>query len=288
MVAINYLRPFCDWLSISFAASRSPLTDVLAVLNRLGVVEECPKGRDKTLYDISNVGTLFVTHDDRYHNFSFSGGVLSSLRRLPEFRDLIIALASSPHNITRFDATMDVPVPTPIIIKNFRKSFPDGSVEVCGHKRQIQLVSNFLGDASTGTVYFQNKSYQGNVKLRVYDKQREVLDKLNVEIAATTRYELSIGRGASLRDFQDPTSIFWHYMPETVLKRPSDVLCEPWSPAERVDYDDKIESHTTDYETLRYLIENSVSLRHLVDRCLSVQGGDALLLREVQKALCAR
>jgi len=287
MISINYLKPFCDWLSISFAASRSPLTDILATLNALSVVNERPKGRGKTLYDVPDVGTLFVTHDDRYHNFSFSGGLLSALRRLPEFRDVILALASSPHNITRFDATMDIPVPTPIVVKNFRKSFPDGSVEICGHKRHMQFVSDFVGDSSTGTVYFQNKSYQGNVKLRVYDKQREVLDKLGIDISPTTRYELSIGRGASLRDFQDPTSIFWHYMPETVLKRPPDVLCKPWSPAERVDYDEKIEPLTTDYETLRYLIENSVSLRHLVDRCLSVRGGDALLLREVKKALGA-
>lgn len=288
MVLIKHFEVFADWLSISYAASQSPISEILSFLGQLTTVDELPKGKDKTLYQVSDAGTMFVTHKDSYHNFSFSGGLLAALRRLPDYRDFILALASRPHNITRLDAAFDVPVDMPLVLKNIRKVYSSGYAEICDHHRKIQYHLSDRDGVTTGTVYFQNRTYQGNVKLRVYDKKEEVFDKHGEDIPPTTRYELSIGRGASLADFQNPTSIFWHYMPEDLLRPPSDVLIKPWSPTERVAYDDVDENHTTDYETLRFLIQNSASLRSLVDRCLSVNGGAELLVREVQSAVSSK
>lgn len=285
MVNIDYFKVFSDWLSISHGASTTPLTEVLAYLDSLGLVTEIPKGRDLTLYDVSDHGTLFVTQKDHYCNMSFSGGLLSGLRRQPEYRDFVLALGSSPYNITRLDAALDVPIPTPRVIQNIEAGYPSGYADLVGHSRKLQYILSNVSGVRTGTVYFQDKRYQGNVKLRIYDKQNEVSEKLGSNIPPTTRYELSIGRGASLSDFQDPTSMFWHYMPEKLLKRPPELLTKKWSPVERVSYDAPTESLKTDYETLRYLIQHSVSLRHLVDKCLTVNGGDRLLLREVETAL---
>lgn len=231
------------------------------------------------------LGLCGVTHRENYHNFSFSGGLLAALRRLAEHRDFVIALASSPHNITRLDVALDVPIAGHIVLDNISKLYPNGRAELCGHERKLQYVLSKEQRHPTGTVYFQDRNYGGNVFLRVYDKAYEVYCREQYLMSPTTRYEFSIKRGASLADYQNPTSIFWHYMPEKLLKAPDGVVIAPWSPVERVEYDKPVDSLTTDYETLRFLIQNSVALRDLVSRCQSVNGGGELLLREVRSAL---
>jgi len=285
MSSTNYYRVFADWLSISYAASCSPYSEILALLSELHDYTERPKGKDKTLYEFPNIGTLFVTHTDSFHNFSFSGGLLKSLKDFNMFRSFLITLGSHPHNITRLDAALDVPIAGHIIMGNIKRAYPSGYAEICGTKRKIQYITSHIDGVQTGTTYFQSKGYSGYVFLRVYDKADEAFVKSGVELPPTTRYELTAKRGASLRDLENPMSLFWHYMPDKVLKCPPHLQIPAWSPAERVEYDDIEESSPTDIETLRYLVENSSALQQLVKQAQSINGGDFILLRAVETAL---
>lgn len=285
MENINHGTVFSDWLAISYAASSSPVSQVLGFLEGITSVHEKPSGRNKTIYRVSDVGTLKVTHEDHYHNLSFSGGVLAALRRLPLHRDFLISIMGPPSNVTRLDVSIDLPVPGHTVLAGIDKRHPDGVIEVAGHPRQLQFITDAISGTPTGTVYCQHKGYSGYVFIRVYDKAKEVLDRTGEKIPPTTRYEITVKKGASLRDYTNPESLFWHYMPETILAKPKGKIIAPWSPTERVDYDSKSMSNITDYEALRSLIQTSFSTSSIVDTAKSINGGPELVIREIKQML---
>ncbi|MEE4248711.1 MAG: hypothetical protein V2I33_25310, partial [Kangiellaceae bacterium] len=142
----------------------------------------------------------------------------------------------------------------------------------------------------TGTVYFQTRTYGGYVKLKVYDKIHQLLDenpqlKSFLEGKKHTRYEFTISKGASLDDYARPDSVFWHYMPCDVLKRPESLSVAPWKPSERIEYDDVSVNPVTDYQRLKFLLEDSSVLRMLVEQVSSVNGGASLLHRTIDSLL---
>ena len=284
MANIEYGKVFSDWLSLSYSASNSPVTEILSFLDSVSAIEEVPQGSSRTLYKVSDFGTLLVRHDDCYQNFSFTGGVLAALRRLPNYRDFVLALGSYPSNVTRLDAALDLPISANTVIRNIDRQHPSRQVEVAGHKRSLQFITDSLGEEATGTVYLQNRRYSGYIKIRVYDKTKEMLDK-GIEIPPTTRYEIEVHKGASLKDFCEPLSVFWHYMPSSILSKPKSSLIPSWEPTERIKYDDKPISHTTDYEQLRRLIQSSFALKSLATKSAQTNGGSRLLLRELEALL---
>lgn len=290
MTDINYFTPFSDWLSISYSSQNSPYTSILAFLNKINLeTKEISKGSEKTLYQCSSGGSLFVTHKLEYHNFSFSGALLQVIRDNEALRDFLLLLGASPYNITRLDVAYDLPLEGSLAIDNIEKAYPTGRAYICSHPRTLQYVLgyNYTGKVKTGTVYFQNSKYKGNVKLRAYDKTKEVLDRTDYLIPPTFRYEFTICRGASLRDFSDPTCVFWHYMPENLLKRPTGDLIDTWKPIDRIEYDKVAKQSPTDFETLRYLIQNSIALRNLIEQASLVNGGASLLHREIDSTVSA-
>lgn len=282
------LKAFPDWLSISYPASVSPLNEVLDIFGQVDDYITTPKGKDKTLYRFPR-GTILVTHTDTFHNFSISGGVLESVRNTILNSELITMLRSRPYNITRLDVAVDIPTPGYLTLSTLRNNHPEGTCSIAGFSRRITYVTGidpFNPTRETGTAYFQSKSYRGYVKLRVYDKVNELYAS-NPEPAlrsylskkSLTRYEFSVCKGASLDDFARPDNVFWHYMPESILKRPESVSVSPWSPSERTAYDSSENLPVTDYERLRAILEQSVSLRLLVQNASRVNGGVSLLHR---------
>lgn len=288
--SLSSFKVFPDWLSISFPSSCSPLVEVLDLFGQTGDYETIPRGKDKTLYRWSS-GTLMLTHTDSYHNFSISGGLLDSVRNRVLNSELITLLRSRPHNITRLDVALDLPNPGYLTLANIRKNHPTGKCDIVGHSRNITYVVSqdpFNPGRETGTAYFQSKSYRGYVKLRVYDKVNELyatsedprsLKPVFLDGRFCTRYEFSICKGASLDDYARPDNVFWHYMPDSVLKRPQTLSVMPWSPCDRVGYDDAETLPQTDYERLRSILEHSVTLRLLVQNASKVNGGLSLLHR---------
>lgn len=283
-MAINYLKPFCDWLSISYPSSCSPHSDLISFLNQYVLFGYTDLGKGKESYKGLDGGSVFVTSKNGYCNVSISGSVLGKCREAGAVRDLISILALAPHNITRLDAAYDVPIAGHKIIKGIQSKYPDCYVELATRIRRLQYVLDQDRSGNfTGTAYFQNRSYKGTVKLRVYDKTHQMFHEFGESIPTTTRYELSVARGASLRDFSDPTSLFWHFLPESLLQKPEGVAS--WRATERINYDDYADSLSTDYEKLRFLIQNSPALLEIAKRANSVNGGSVLLEREIRAML---
>lgn len=280
----DYLKTFADWLSISYPTSLSPHMELLSLFSTISPMSYVGMGSGKELYKMESGSTCFVTSKESYCNISISGSLLSQVRGSNKMRDLIDILGSAPHNITRLDIAYDTPMPGEQVISNIQRSFHTGFARVAGRDRQMNYnLSQIAKNRHTGTVYFQNGKYSGTILLRVYDKAWEQLQKLSLSVPPTTRYELTVRRGASLRDFTHPDSIFWHFLPDGLLKRPS--VVSSWSATERVDYDSFDGSLTTDYERLRFLIQNSPALVQLVEKASSVNGGSMLLEREVRSLL---
>lgn len=283
-MAINYLKPFCDWLSISYPSSCSPHSELMSFLNQYVLFGYTDLGKGKESYKGLDGGSCFITSKNGYCNVSISGSVLQKCREAGALRDLISILGSAPHNITRLDAAYDVPIAGHKVIKGIQSKYPDCYVELATRLRRLQYVlDQDTAGNFTGTAYFQNRAYKGTVKLRVYDKTHQMFHEFGETIPTTTRYELSVARGASLRDFSDPASIFWHFLPEGLLQKPDGV--PSWCSTERINYDDYADSLTTDYEKLRFLIQNSPALIEIAKRANSVNGGSVLLEREVRAML---
>lgn len=283
-MSINYLKPFADWLSISYPASCSPHLEIISLLNDSNPMGYAEMGAGKELYKTEFGGSCFVTSKESYTNLSISGSMLSSSRDAGTFRELESLLGSAPHNITRLDVAYDTPMPGEQAISNIQRMYPTGYAKLAGRSRQMNYnLSQLDKGRQTGTVYFQTKSYKGTILLRAYDKAWEQLQAHGVTIPPTTRYEVTVNRGASLKDFSRPDAVFWHFLPEGLLKRPAGL--PDWSATERIDYDSHNGTRTTDYERLRFLIENSPALLQLVERAASVNGGSLLLEREIRAML---
>lgn len=280
-MSINYLTPFSDWLSISYPISCSPHSELISFLNQYVLFGYTDLGKGKESYKGLDGGVCFITSKNGYCNISISGSVIQKCRDAGAFRDFISILSLAPHNITRLDAAYDVPVSGHKVIKRIQATYPDCAVELANRRRRLQYVLDQDSDGNfTGTAYFQNSTYKGTVKLRVYDKTHQMFQVFGETIPTTTRYELSVARGASLRDFSDPTSVFWHFLPHGLLEKPSGIA--DWSAAERINYDDYADSLVTDYEKLRFLIQSSPALLDLVKKANTVNGGSTLLEREIR------
>lgn len=280
-MSTNYLKPFSDWLSISYPTTKSPHLEIISFFNQYAVFEYFELGGGKELYKSSS-GTIHMVSKDNFVNLSLSGSLLNLARKEGEMVSLQMLLSSGPYNITRLDIAYDAPMPGHLVLSNIRALYPTGYAKISSRERQLQYVTNQLETGKeTGTCYFQTKKYKGTLKLRVYDKAYEQLQEFNRSIPPTTRYELTIGRGASLKDFSNPENAFWHFIPSGLLRKPVNMYTCKWVAKERIDYDDYLDSKTTDYERLKFLIHNSPALLQLVRSASTTTGGRVLLEREI-------
>lgn len=283
-MTISYLKPFADWLSISYPTSLSPHLDIVSLFTTISPLDYTDLGGAKELYKSTSGGSLFITSKDSYVNLSISGLLLSQARDSEHYRTFLELLASAPYNITRLDVAYDTPLAGPLSIQRIRGIYPTGHAQVATRQRQLQYILNQLNDGTdTGTVYFQNNKYKGTIKLRVYDKAHQMIQEHSTAINPTTRYELSVCRGASLSDFENPASVFWHFLPSDLLDAPEGFTASKWTAAERINYDDYSKGQITDYERLKFLIENHPALLQIVRQSLNVPGGDLLLRRQIEK-----
>jgi hypothetical protein len=282
----EYLTPFPDWLSISYPTSMSPHLDLVTFVTRLSPLVFTDLGGSKHLYKATCGGSIFITSKDQYVNIAISGGVLKLCRESGLNNELQQILSSSPYNITRLDVAYDVPISGHIAISNIDTIYPLGWAVVASRARQLQyILTQQCEKHRTGTVYFQNTKYKGTIKLKVYDKTHEVFQKTGKDIPSTTRYELSIGRGASLKDFNSPSSVFWHFLPTELLKRPDQYKISSWKATERINYDEHSVFLKTDYERLKFLISNHPVLREIIVETRRVHGGDMLLKNQIADML---
>lgn len=277
-------KTFADWLSISYAASSRIELELMSLLNSLADYEYTQIGVDKHSYRSKEHGSVFITTKDTYVNISMSGGVLSNVRSSASYSTFLQILGSAPYNITRLDIAYDTPYAGYLTLNEIQKIYPKGIAKLAGRERSLQSVlSKNQNNISTGTTYFQNQKYKGTVKLRVYDKAHETFERCGILIPPKTRYELSVARGASLRDFECPDTLFFHFMPTKLLNAPKGL--EPWKAKDRINYDEESKITMVDYERLKFIVENHPVLNDIVSQSLSVHGGSDFLKRHISKLL---
>jgi len=280
----NYYVPFCDWLSISHSASDTPANEFLAFVQCISPLTTDVDQKYKEIYK-SAIGSICVNRSATSVSISISGGILSSIRESGKLNEMAQILGSTSYNITRLDAAIDIPLSGVYSISRVRRLYPKGLATLSGRPRNILYVLNPLHDKTdTGTVYFQNKSYKGHIFLRMYDKAFESLNR-SIAIPPTTRYELTIKRGGSLRDFINPTDLLFNYLPVELLSAPSTLTVKSWKPIERSKYDIPIESHITDYEQFKSILESHPGLNTIIEYACTVNGGSSLLTRYVEKCI---
>ena len=177
-------------------------------------------------------GTLKHFPQKAYHHFSFSGQYLDYLRQYREFDAHLWRLAEVPHKVTTLHIAYDVRESAEPHLKRILRLGRSGKAQLSRKAIPAKHIDFFdrynysNPELKTGTAYIGNK--MAEVRLAVYDKRNERIDKGANDPGPLTRYELRIKDvGATLRDVALPESLFWHYM-HRVLKPPGGV--SPWVP----------------------------------------------------------
>lgn len=289
-ISYQLSTPTADWLSISYPTSSSPLTDFISFFGEYTGITEVYSRPMESLYRVGE-GSLKIIHKDEFQSFSFSGDVLRSVRSTSGYPEFLRLLASAPYNISRLDIAYDLPVEGSLSINNIKSLYPDSKCTIAGFSRNMQFILSNADTShgqTTGTAYFQSKKYSGHIFLKVYDKTHEAASRLGLvghTLNPITRYELTVKRGASLKDLVNPSSCFWHFIPVELLRRPKEYNISSWSPTERVKYDESSSLGITDYAAFKHLVQNHQSLQQLVTKALSVNGGDVILKNELNRLL---
>jgi len=120
----------------------------------------------------------------------------------------------------------------------------------------------------------------------VYDKSFELLDKFNIVVPTTTRYEFSFtsAMGMTLKDASEPSPLFWVYGEGLLLKRDSSV--SEWvSGGEFIGWS-HIVSEKLPYQALMDSLDYSSDLKTwlVLADTLGDKGRD-MLLRELTKRI---
>lgn len=262
---------FCDALTVTVPQDHYAelLPGLEAVLDR--VLCESP---EPGVYLCSSGGWVKTGSRSGVSWVQASGGVLGALRDVGAFSDYLWLFPSFPYRVTRLDATLDVvTTPSPVLVDLYNKGFA-GELSLTRKRIKPRSVecrfspAFYDESAHTGTVYLGKRSAE--VRLTVYDKRQEVYAKTRKDIGQMLlRYELRVTdkMGASLKDAQEPASMFWHFVSPDILAAPAGV--DVWQPYQDGGFD--IERRTVlPYERLKRRVEGSAEfprLFALADQC---------------------
>lgn len=206
--------PFCDWLTITVPDSDAyGLHDALQpLILEAGAVPQpwgyrFPEAR----------GSVAVRAQHQVTVWSFSGESVGVLRDSGLWVDVLAAIGSFPHRVTRLDVAYDTPDDAPEVLP---------AVEARGHAGDLHLSrkavppgrmrwQRSMGPCGrvSGTVYAGQRG-KARVVGRVYDKRAHVWDALGEGDPGVpwTRYELELSvPGLTLADAYAPERVFWAY-----------------------------------------------------------------------------
>jgi hypothetical protein len=210
----------------------------------------------------------------------FSGVALETLRAGELFVEVLHLLGSTPHRVTRLDATLDRDVPSAGILADLYERSAAGEVSLT---RKAAYPRKYLAPGldgrDTGTIYLGKPT--AKVRARVYDKQHERWQRAGEVQGPRTRWECTVrgDMGVSLRDAWDPAPVFWHYMAPDVLTAPDGVPA--WEPAGE-GYQLEQPAPRDPLNLLERRIE-SLDLDDLMAQAAAVPGGVELVLHAVRK-----
>lgn len=283
-------RCFADWLDVTFPPDLAPFDDVRDLLTEAGGSPSLlPSGVVDYRFSAASVwgNVQLSTRDSEWSRVSASGNVCKHLRDVGLFDHYLSALGSSPHRITRLDATLDLPVDGADVIAYFRSRLsvdPRISLTRKALTPTWMLSPRASDGRETGTMFLGRRS-SARVSARVYDKAAEVLANRREVIPALTRFEVTCraDMGVTLRDAHDPTPLFFHFASPGLLSRPPGV--PDWSPGDPDSWR-SVRAVKTPYERLSSRVEYSSELDALADLADSCgPGGRLTLLRLIRSRL---
>lgn len=273
---------FCDFLGVTC----SPDVSFADSVRDFMVLADCPvqyAADGLSVYRVG-LGTLKLECKSKWHYVGVTGSALAHLRSVGLFDELLFAVGSLPHTVTRLDAAADIGCDFPEFLRALDSEYPDRRVALT-RKRQavsVMLEPRASDGVLTGSYYVGKRG--NTVTLAVYDKQQEALVKRGGHLPPCTRVELRVSRevGATLRDAAMPASLFHHYVPGRIVPAPADVAAweshaSPWVPDRPPE--------PLDFAVMKRRIENSPELDCLVAlaRRLGPEGR-TLLLAAISRA----
>lgn len=283
---VNSMIVFCDAFNVSIPDSSSyPFRQELdAFLLTLGA-EPC----GSELYQLPSKGTVKLRQLGGVASWSFMGAAISEVRDIGALGELLSIIGAYPHQVTRLDATLDLPSDAaPVLARVYRKA-RGGDIRLGRKSLAARAIIKTLRPAlydpevQTGSVYLGRR---GDARiLLVYDKRNERLDRGYVDPGPVTRYELRLDKrtGVTLRDVQDPGPVFWSVLGGQVLPMPDDV--PSWEPyGEALDLPQRERLPVA--ERLERACERSAALGALCELALGL--GDDVGLAALQRCVAAR
>lgn len=212
---------FCDWLTVTYSPENCPDPEVQDLVYSVGGVQVNSPKDGRKCYRVGGSwgddfskwpGTIVVDHGNGWVRIDFSGMALKHFRTASEYGNLLALLSTSPHKVTRLDATLDVPADAADVIKEFVDRHPTGFAAIRRKKLKIMSTIGVRDDMrKSGTVYLGHRT-RARVTAKVYDKQLEALEKRGLLLPPTTRYEITLRDGTcTLRDASDCGPVFWHH-----------------------------------------------------------------------------
>jgi hypothetical protein len=276
----NYNSVFCDFLSLTFNPDHFDLSSIKLLL--VGCGYEIDDANEKIIKfirpDDPLSGLIRVESKFNHVRISVSGKALSYLRKLGQYNNLLIHFSEFPHNITRLDATMDVPRDFPKVCRSISRYYPDDRIGLSRKTTKIKYNLTKRDDGQrSGSIYFGN--IRDQLQIIIYDKTLEMFENLSIVIPTTTRYEMRFKSSfnLTLRDASDPTELFWAHSGNILLKKPSGVAQR--SPTGDSDHWKRTTIPSLPFSKLSSYIEHSTAipaLKVLADS-LGVNGRDIAL-----------
>lgn len=220
------LSVFCDWLDVTYGPTDCPYPELNLLLLDAGfdVIYSDSSSRSYGVptKDPACRGVLLVEHRSSFARVSISGGVCAFLRERGIWEELLHVLATSPHRVSRLDATIDLAMDGADLVDSMRKRHPSGVTLTRKSLPTTCMLSVRADGRESGTWYAGHRT-RARVTARVYDKALQMLGKFGCLLPPTARVEITIREGATLRDAVEPTACFWHYAAPAILRAPEGV-----------------------------------------------------------------
>lgn len=219
---------FCDKLDVTVPVEHRDLLDRLRPFLDVAGFAVDWDGDSRLVLRASNDGTVVWAKRFGVMCLGVSGAACAALRSSGQWLGFLAEIGSTPHRVTRLDATLDVVAHAPPEVGRVRRLGAKGKLKLTRKSVKPEHVESHLSLCSlasteTGTVYVGSKL--ADVRLVVYDKRHERFKATGVDVGPLTRYELRLRSGAcvTLRDVAEPAAVFWHHMGRGTLSAPADV-----------------------------------------------------------------
>ena len=257
----QYTDVFCDFLSVTYSPDDSPYQDVLTHFESLGYLVETMDEKVTLLLGDSGALVRFETAP-KFHKLSLSGTPLRSLRSTGHLDSTLALLGTRPHRVTRLDAALDAFKDAIPVFRYLDRKFPDGYANLTRKKVKIEKVMSVRDSDGqyTGTYYIGSRGGAAKAFARVYDKQHEALQKRDQKLPPTTRYEVVVKEGATLRDASRPDALFWHFAAPALLRRPAGI--SPWEKSEDTGWSYE-QPQALPVDVIKRMVEHSGQLKRM-------------------------